>query len=261
MAPSFILQLSVDRILDQVPGTPAEQALVTTYPRVRIGDPGDYVAPVDNNPIAFQATVAQGVVPLSIGIWRHTSHKLIHGSIRQIDGIWYWRADDGSARVKLAPDNPCVTGLIPEGSLHYMNFCQTRIISPRVAPGEARVVNLTCDYDTHQIGGDAVGTAGSQIYVSPPVGDASSPACWFTINILDRFSFVRDVRPMFRVKDVDAMSYVFDLSSYADVKAHAADIYTAVAHPTPSFTMPCDGPWSLDWVETFKGWMDDGMKP
>jgi hypothetical protein len=43
----------------------------------------------------------------------------------------------------------------------------------------------------------------------------------------DRVGFERDVRPLFRDKDVQSMSSAFDLSSYADVRANADKILTA----------------------------------
>jgi hypothetical protein len=74
-------------------------------------------------------------------------------------------------------------------------------------------------------------------------------------------SFATDIRPLFRDEDIQAMLGVFNLASYQDVKDHANEIYDALAHPTPAFTMPCDGPWPADWVATFRLWMDDGMLP
>ena len=38
-------------------------------------------------------------------------------------------------------------------------------------------------------------------------------------------SFARDIRPLFRDRDIGAMSSMFDLSSYEDVRANADGIY------------------------------------
>jgi len=76
--------------------------------------------------------------------------------------------------------------------------------------------------------------------------------------------FAADIRPLFRDKDIQAMLHVddpIDLESYENVKARAADIYDSVAHPTGVLSMPCDGRWSTDWIDTFKLWMDTGMLP
>ena len=72
-------------------------------------------------------------------------------------------------------------------------------------------------------------------------------------------SFASDIRPLFRDSpDVDSMQgYGLDLSSYADVKARAAEIYEALANGS----MPCDEAWPNERLELFKQWMDEGMNP
>lgn len=67
-------------------------------------------------------------------------------------------------------------------------------------------------------------------------------------------SFERDIRPLFRSKDVEAMSGAFDLSSYEDVRTNAEQIYERLANGS----MPCDGAWPPDQVERFRGWVDAG---
>ncbi|MGA2011755.1 MAG: hypothetical protein ABSH51_14685 [Solirubrobacteraceae bacterium] len=66
--------------------------------------------------------------------------------------------------------------------------------------------------------------------------------------------FERDIRPLFREKDITAMSVVFDLSAYADVRANADRILAAVA----AGTMPCDGRWPEERVGLFRSWTDAG---
>jgi hypothetical protein len=68
-------------------------------------------------------------------------------------------------------------------------------------------------------------------------------------------SFERDVRPLFRGKDVESMSRHFDLSSYEDVRDHAEAIRARLADGS----MPCDGPWPAEDVERFGQWMDAGL--
>jgi hypothetical protein len=67
-------------------------------------------------------------------------------------------------------------------------------------------------------------------------------------------SYARDIRPLFREKDISSMSKAFDLASYDDVRAHASQILTRVANGS----MPCDGPWPQGRVELFRGWVDAG---
>jgi hypothetical protein len=66
--------------------------------------------------------------------------------------------------------------------------------------------------------------------------------------------FERDIRPLFRDKDVQSMSSAFDLSSYAGVSDNAEKILATVA----SGSMPCDGPWPAEQVDLFRGWVDAG---
>ncbi|MDA2927010.1 hypothetical protein MYX78_07225 [Acidobacteria bacterium AH-259-G07] len=73
-----------------------------------------------------------------------------------------------------------------------------------------------------------------------------------------KLSFDRDIKPLFRPFDIESMTpFGFDLSVYADVKAHAQSIYDRLADGS----MPCDDSWSPDQVEKFKHWMDEGMEP
>ncbi len=67
-------------------------------------------------------------------------------------------------------------------------------------------------------------------------------------------SFERDIRPLFRSKDIESMSAAFDLSSYDDVRTHAEPIYEHLANGS----MPCDGAWPPEQVERFRGWIDAG---
>jgi hypothetical protein len=67
-------------------------------------------------------------------------------------------------------------------------------------------------------------------------------------------SFERDIRPLFRPGDVDAMSFAFDLSSYEDVRAFAEEIYGRLAEGS----MPCDAGWPAERVELFRRWIDAG---
>ena len=67
-------------------------------------------------------------------------------------------------------------------------------------------------------------------------------------------SFERDIRPLFRPDDVDAMSFAFDLSSYEDVRDNAEAIYDRLSDGS----MPCDGEWPAQDVERFRRWIDQG---
>jgi hypothetical protein len=67
-------------------------------------------------------------------------------------------------------------------------------------------------------------------------------------------SFERDIRTMFRPEDIEAMSFTFDLSSYADVAEHAELIWQRLEDGT----MPCDAAWPAADVERFGAWIESG---
>lgn len=72
-------------------------------------------------------------------------------------------------------------------------------------------------------------------------------------------SFAKEIRPLFRdTPDMDSMKeYGLDLSSYAEVKARASEIYARLEDRS----MPCDEPWPAERLALFKRWMDEGMAP
>ena len=67
-------------------------------------------------------------------------------------------------------------------------------------------------------------------------------------------SFARDIRPLFRDKDVDEMQFAFDLSAYQDVRDNAEDIESRLADGS----MPCDAPWPAEHIALFRQWMSEG---
>ena len=70
----------------------------------------------------------------------------------------------------------------------------------------------------------------------------------------ESISFDRDVKPLFRESDRNAMSSAFDLWSYDDVSAHA----DAILERLRAGTMPCDGAWPDAQVDVFQRWIDTG---
>jgi hypothetical protein len=70
--------------------------------------------------------------------------------------------------------------------------------------------------------------------------------------------YTKDIRPLFRTTDVDAMKpRGLDLGSYADVRASADGILSRLQDGS----MPCDGPWQPTAIDTFKQWIADGKLP
>jgi CDGSH-type Zn-finger protein/truncated hemoglobin YjbI len=70
-------------------------------------------------------------------------------------------------------------------------------------------------------------------------------------------SFAAHIKPLFRKKDRDSMSFALDLWSYEDVKAAAGDILERLTNGT----MPCDGSWPKERVEVFSRWTKTQLQP
>ena len=70
----------------------------------------------------------------------------------------------------------------------------------------------------------------------------------------NRIRFERDIKPLFRTKDRDAMLQAFDLFDYEDVVEHADAIVGALR----SGQMPCDGAWADSQVDKLQQWIDQG---
>lgn len=68
-------------------------------------------------------------------------------------------------------------------------------------------------------------------------------------------SFARDILPLFRESDRDAMKFAFDLWDYNDVRTHAQDILERLGDGS----MPCDGEWPEEQITKFERWMEVGM--
>ena len=70
-------------------------------------------------------------------------------------------------------------------------------------------------------------------------------------------TFEHDIRPLFRERDRESMEFRFDLWSYDDVRANADKILNVLRQGT----MPCDGAWPPERIETMQRWVDAGMAP
>lgn len=70
-------------------------------------------------------------------------------------------------------------------------------------------------------------------------------------------SFERDVKPLFRPRDQEAMSSRFDLWSYDDVRSHA----DAILAQLRAGTMPCDGAWPEQQIAVLQRWVETGKAP
>jgi CDGSH-type Zn-finger protein/truncated hemoglobin YjbI len=73
----------------------------------------------------------------------------------------------------------------------------------------------------------------------------------------EQVSFATNIKPLFREKDRQSMSFAFDLWSLDDVRAHSAGILAKLADGS----MPCDGAWPAEQVAVFRRWTETGCQP
>ena len=66
--------------------------------------------------------------------------------------------------------------------------------------------------------------------------------------------FETHIKSLFRERDRGSMKFAFDLWSYDDVSRHADAILARLQQGS----MPCDGAWPKERVETFEGWISAG---
>jgi CDGSH-type Zn-finger protein/truncated hemoglobin YjbI len=70
-------------------------------------------------------------------------------------------------------------------------------------------------------------------------------------------SFAAHIKPLFRERDRQSMSFAFDLWSFQDVSSRAAEILSRLRDGS----MPCDGAWPAAQIEVFQRWADSGCPP
>ena len=67
--------------------------------------------------------------------------------------------------------------------------------------------------------------------------------------------FAREIRPMFRESDKEAMVFAFDLWDFNDVCMFAQDILERLQDGS----MPCDQEWPEAQIIQFQRWIEVGM--
>lgn len=99
----------------------------------------------------------------------------------------------------------------------------------------------------------AAGAPGSRISaLSPPEEDPEPEPVLPATG--EPVSFAQHIKPLFRRRDRQSMSFAFDLWSHADVSQHAEAILERLA----GGTMPCDGPWPREKTDVFRRWVNAG---
>jgi hypothetical protein len=100
------------------------------------------------------------------------------------------------------------------------------------------------------------GPAGSPKVPIQPVTDTAASELTMP-DEGEQTSFARHIRPLFRPRDQQAMSFAFDLLSYDDVEHHA----NAILDRLRAGSMPCDGAWPDQQIDLFQRWVDEGTPP
>ena len=67
-------------------------------------------------------------------------------------------------------------------------------------------------------------------------------------------SFDQHIKPLFRERDRQSMTFAFDLWDIDDVRSNAG----AILGRLKQGTMPCDGAWSSGEVQLFERWIATG---
>jgi len=70
-------------------------------------------------------------------------------------------------------------------------------------------------------------------------------------------SFAAHIKPLFRDRDRQSMSFAFGLWSGDEVRSRAPDILRRLHEGS----MPCDGSWPAAKIDVFTRWIDAGMQP
>lgn len=97
----------------------------------------------------------------------------------------------------------------------------------------------------------ASGPPGSRVSALAPQAVDEDPAV--VLPAADEpVRYEKHIKALFRSRDRQSMSFVFDLWSYADVKAHAP----AILERLKNGTMPCDGAWPAEKLAVFQRWVD-----
>jgi truncated hemoglobin YjbI len=100
----------------------------------------------------------------------------------------------------------------------------------------------------------AAGPPDTTVAAGQDAGATPEPAAVTLPGPGEPVSFAAHIKPLFRDKDRQSMSFAFDLWSAADVRTHAAAILDRLRNGS----MPCDTTWPADWVEVFGRWTQSG---
>ena len=99
----------------------------------------------------------------------------------------------------------------------------------------------------------AAGPPGSRVSaLAPAEAEVEAPVLLPAAG--EPIHFEEHIKPLFRQRDRQSMSFAFDLWSYDDVSEHADAILARLR----SGTMPCDGAWPDTQIDVFQRWVESG---
>lgn len=98
----------------------------------------------------------------------------------------------------------------------------------------------------------AAGAPGSRVSALQPAQDEVAIVYPGTD---EQVSFEKHIKQLFRKMDRQSMSFIFDLWKHEDVKKYADEIYRRLENGS----MPCDGAWPKEKLDTFSRWKATGM--
>jgi hypothetical protein len=154
----------------------------------------------------------------------------------------------------LMPHREAAWALLEERLRDAAGFCgQVResapaTVSSQLAPVGEAFTGVADSLAAHFGDWGAVSQFGASPSPHSPTGDRER------VTKMQPISYEDDVKTMFRSRDRESMQFAFDLWSYDAVSAHADDILARVR----AGTMPCDGAWPSEQIDTFQSWIDAG---
>jgi len=99
----------------------------------------------------------------------------------------------------------------------------------------------------------AAGPPGSRALALEPTDEEVQPVSLPGPN--EAVSFETHIKPLFRRRDRQSMTFAFDLWAFDDVKRHAH----AILERLRAGSMPCDGAWPQEKIDAFDRWVTTGM--
>jgi truncated hemoglobin YjbI len=137
----------------------------------------------------------------------------------------------------------------PEFRAAFVSYLEwgSRIAVENSTPGATPPVHMPVPRWSW-VAGATPGSRVSALAPQPEEAPVTSPSAD------EPLSFDVHIKPLFREQDRASMTFAFDLWSHEDVSRNADPILDRLREGT----MPCDGAWPQERVETFERWISAG---